>query len=398
MSKILLAWEFGENWGHLTRDLPVARRLRAAGHQVVCAAHDTRVAADVLEPASIPFVQAPTSRHIMRTTQPLVSHAEMLIASGYGERDTLRGLIGGWCGLFKLFDPNVVMIDYAPTALLAARILGVPTVLTGSGFELPPHASPLPSFRPWEVPTQERLQLAEELALLSINAVLAHYHTRPLAQFAELFQGEHTLLTTFPELDHYGARSGQTYTGPIYEMPRAHPAKWHEEGNKPRIFAYLRPWTPGVEDLLSALRESGANVICAFPGASPSLIQRFQTPFLNIFPAAVSIEPLLPAADLVIGYGSGIVAIALLAGIPLLVVPRSAEQFLTALRVEALGAGLALKGHPTQANYASALNTLLAEPRFRTAAKQFANKYAGFNPEQAVNRIVDAIEDLIPAG
>ncbi len=59
MSKILLAWESGENWGHLTRDVPVARALRARGHQVVGAVCDTRVAGEILGPAGIPFVQAP---------------------------------------------------------------------------------------------------------------------------------------------------------------------------------------------------------------------------------------------------------------------------------------------------------------------------------------------------
>lgn len=396
MSNILLAWEFGENWGHLSRDLPVARQLRVAGHQVLCAVYDTRIAAEILGPAAIPFVQAPLSRRIARTTKPIEGYAEMLIVGGYGERDTLRGLISGWLGLFELFTPDVVVIDYAPTALLAARIAGVPMVLTGSGFELPPPSSPLPSFCTWQEPSVQRQLLAEEVALRNINHVLAHLRTKPLTQFADIFHGEHKILTTFPELDHYGARSEQIYAGPIYEMSHTQPVGWNEAGTGPRIFAYLRPWVPHVEDLLHALELSGANVICAFPGVSATQMSRFHSPLMQIFPLAVSIEPLLSSADLVIGYGSGIVAVALLAGVPLLVIPRWSEQYLTAIRVEALGAGLFVREKPTQATYSSVITTLITQASFKAAAQRFAKKYEGFNAEQAVTRIVDTIQSVIP--
>lgn len=37
MSRILFAWELGENYGHLMRLAPVADKLRAAGHQLLFA-------------------------------------------------------------------------------------------------------------------------------------------------------------------------------------------------------------------------------------------------------------------------------------------------------------------------------------------------------------------------
>ena len=395
MSNILFAWEFGENWGHLSRDLPIARQLIAAGHKVLCVVQDTRIAAEILEPAGIPFVQAPMSRRILQTTKPIESYGEMLIIGGYGEHDTLRGLIEGWLGLFKLFIPDAVLIDYAPTALLAARIKGIPTVLTGSGFELPPQSKPLPSFNT-RASSKDTHLLGEGIALRNINHVLASFQAQPLSQFADIFHGEHKILTTFAELDHYGERNEQIYAGPIYEMPHARSAQWPEGNDVPRIFAYLRPWMPGIEDLLLALHSSGANVICAFPGATTAQIQRFQTSQLQIFPMAVSLTPLLPSVDLVIGYGSGTVATALLAGVPLLLVPRWSEQLLTALRVEALGAGLSVKGKPSQETFSSAINALLTDPGIQAAAKRFAKKYESFNIEQAVNGIVDTIYSVIP--
>lgn len=397
MSNILLAWEFGENWGHLTRDLPVLRRLLASGHQILCAVNDTRMATQILGPVGISFVQSPICRHNARATQPLASYAEMLIASGYGEQDVLHGLICGWLGLYDLFRPDVVIIDYAPTALLAARIQDIPTVLFGSGFDLPPPSSPMPSFRVAEKIPIERLLLAEDIVLRNINHILASFHVHPLSQCADIFQGKHKILATFPELDHYGPRSGQIYVGPIYDIPQANVAQWHKESGEARIFAYLRPWMPGVEELLLALQSIGANVICVFPGAHLSLTQRFKTPLMQIFSTPVSIGPLLSSSDLVIGYSSGLFASALLAGAPLLLIPRWTEQYLAAQRVIALGTGLMAQGKPTQIAYSSIINTLL-QPRFRVAAKCFAEKYASFDNEAAIIRIVDIIQGVAAQG
>lgn len=160
---------------------------------------------------------------------------------------------------------------------------------------------------------------------------------------------------------------------------------------RPRIFTYLRPWIPGIEDLLLALQATGTNVICAFPGAPAPLIQYFQTPFMHIFPAAVSIEPLLPTTDLVTGYGSGLVATSLLAGVPLLLVPYWSEHYLTAKRIETIGAGLVASQKNTQLSYSATISALLSNPKFRIAAQQFATKYNSFSNEKAVNEIIEVI-------
>ena len=395
MSNILVAWEFGENWGHLSRDVPVAVRLVAAGHNVLCAVADTRVAASMLATTRINFVQSPSPRRPARPPRPLANHAEIAMTGGYDDPDILRGLVGGWRGIIELFRPDALLIDYAPTALLAGRICGVPAVLAGSGFELPPPLSPLPSFRVWETVSESRLLEAEQTALRHVNQVLDECKAAPLQQFSDLFQGQRRILTTFAELDHFGARPTEEYVGPLFDLPRARRVQWHPGGSgEKRIFAYLRPWMPRVEDLLIALQGSGADVICTFPSAPPGLVQRYQSPRLRIFTQAVDLGPLLPTADLVIAYGSGTVAQALLAGIPLLLVPRWAEQYLSALRVEALGAGLVVRGKGPPPSYPALLERLQSDPQYRTAARRFATQYAGFNAAESVSRLASIIEGV----
>ncbi len=395
MSKILFAWEFGENWGHLSRDLSIARRLQETKHEVIFAVSDTKVATEVLGPAGIPFVQAPLSRRVVGISQPVASHAEMLIAAGYGEWETLHGLVSAWRGLFELVRPEVMVIDYAPTALLAARTQNIPVVLVGSGFELPPDLSPLPSFRTWENVPTKRLELAETLALRNTNAVLAGYSASPFARFAELFQSQHKILTTFAELDHYGPRPDQHYAGPVYDLPRARKVEWRAGLDGPRIFAYLRPWVPNVDALLGALGASGAQVVCAFPGATRAQLERSQAPGLRILPEAVALEYLLPTADLVIGYGAGTIASTLLAGVPMMLVPLHSEQYLSALRVETLGAGVVVRGKPSQATYAETISNALDRPALRDAAGSFAEKYRGFDPARTAALIATTVQSVL---
>lgn len=396
MSNILFVWELGENWGHLSRDLPVARRLRAAGHQVVFAVRNTVIARDILGPADIPFLQAPISRHLARPTQVLANHAEMLIAHGYGELESLRRLLMEWHDLFRLFLPDIMVLDYAPTALLAARSQNIRAVLTGNGFELPPRLSPIPSFRPWKNIPEQRLLLAEEVVLRNMNRILTDFQARPFARFADLFDAEHKILTTFEELDHYGERTGQIYTGPVYELPDARTAQWPETG-RPRIFAYLRPAAPNLASLLQALAATNADVICSLPGVDSSLLQRVRAANIRVFPTAVALENLLPTANLAVGYGSGFIATSLLSGVPLLLTPYLVEHFLSAQRVEALGAGLTVHADAATEGYAAVIATLLDNSRFQEAAKRFAEKYHDFDTERAADFIAGVIQNALSA-
>jgi Erythromycin biosynthesis protein CIII-like, C-terminal domain len=392
MARILIAWEFGENWGHLSRDLPVAKRLADAGHEVICAVADTRIGTQILDGSAIRYVQAPIVRRPIRAPKALISHAEILIEGGYDQPGILRGLIGAWLGLLDVYGADAVMIDYAPTALLAGRIRGVPAVLAGTGFELPPDTAPMPTFRVWETVSPERLLRAEEMVLRHVNQILDEGGAAPLRRLAEVFQGGTRILTTFPELDHFGERPEETYAGPVFSLPGASEVQWCPEASSGRIFAYLRPWMLRLEDLLRALKGSGADVICAFPGANATLVQRFQAPRMRIFARPVALEPLLPKADLVIAYGSGTVAASLLAGVPLLLLPRWAEQYLGARRVETLGAGIVVRAKERAPSYPALIETLLSDPKYRRAARSFAAKHADFRPARSVDRVVSAID------
>jgi UDP:flavonoid glycosyltransferase YjiC (YdhE family) len=83
---------------------------------------------------------------------------------------------------------------------------------------------------------------------------------------------------------------------------------------------------------------------------------------------------------------------ALRAGIPLLVMPQTVEQYSGARRVVALGAGTLMGKRRSEGDFTQALGRLLTDSRFRTAAAAFAAAHLGFTPASGVDSIVSAID------
>jgi UDP:flavonoid glycosyltransferase YjiC (YdhE family) len=399
--RVLFSWELGGNYGHLAATIPVARRLVAEGCEVLFALRDLRVAAEILAPAGLPFISAPVSSVAVRPES--VSYTDILLGSGLHDPLSFQGLMQGWSVLFELVRPDVVVVDHAPFALIESRVRGLPAVLIGSGFTVPPPVEPLPSIRLWEPIPLSKLQEVDAVALQAINAYLAQHGCSPLGRVCDLFRDHGVLLTTFPELDHYGSRADQVhYIGPATEQLAGSAMTW-KPSKGARIFAYLRPTVPGLRELLTCLEESGGQVICVMPRAGNDLCKHFEGTEVRMVPYPLAVDSLLKDADLVVSYGgAGMIATSLLAGRPMLLVPYTVEQYLGALRVKELGAGIVVAAHQAPCDFAQPLGQLLSAPAYREAAAQFAEGYREFDRNQAIAHatsvIIAALEGAGTAG
>jgi UDP:flavonoid glycosyltransferase YjiC (YdhE family) len=394
--RILFAWQLGANYGHLATDLPVAECLRRRGYDVSFVVADMRVAAEILSPPGFSFVPIPERIAPSVSPPPPASYAQIMHACGFGDHRDLSRLLDAWSALITHADVGVLVADHAPMAVLAAHLVDIPTVLIGSGFTIPPMVSPLPSIRPWEIIPSDRLQQVESIVLGNINAVIQRLGRPPFTRLAELFARPKSLLTTFPELDPYGAREDGTYIGPISSESNSKAVKWRS-GSQPRIFAYLRPTVPRIAAILTALEESDAQVIVAMPGASNELQQHFESTSITLLSHAVPLTPLLSDADVVVSYGgAGTIAQSLLAGVPMLLVPEHAEQYLSALQVANLGAGVLVGLKQEDKDIARALEQLLENPAYRESARRIAARYQSFNRDDAANTAASIIAQCLP--
>ena len=392
---VLYAWEFGANLGHIGTFLPVARQLRSRGTTVHWVVSQPHQAARLLPQAGFDWLQAPAIPELRREGWPL-NYADILLRFGYSNDIDLLGLVVAWRELLRLTDATLVLADHAPTAILAARTLGIPVMLFGSGFFVPPPVHPTPNMRPWTPVAGERLAANDQQALASINGVLQRYEKPPLDHIAQLFQVAEDSLLSFPELDHYPQRGPARYWGMLPAAVAADSA-W-PEASGPRVFAYLRPETPHVEAALQALHALAGCMLIYAPGLPGELMQRYAAPHVAFSPVPVDLNKVARQADAALTYASPAATVAfLMAGKPALMIPGHLEQFLFAKRVEEMGAGLIQNPERPAHDLPGMLRRVLFEPAFRANAGSFAAKYANFDQNAVITHIVARIEELADA-
>lgn len=392
MASILYAWEFGANLGHIGTFLPIARELRDRDATVHWAVTHPHQAARLLPKAGFGWLQAPAMAEQKRAGAPS-SYADILLRFGYADSTDLLGLVVAWRELLRLTGAKLVLADHAPTAILAARTLDIPVMLFGSGFFAPPPVHPTPNMRPWSPVAAEQLLATDQLALQSINAVLASYGRPPLDAIAQLFHVAEDSLLSFPELDHYPTRGPARYWGMLPAAVAAD-STWPAAPGA-RVFAYLRPETPHLEAALQALHGLQGSVLIYAPGLPPELIRRYAAPHLAFSLLPVDLNQVARQADAGLTYASPAATVAfLMAGKPVLMIPGHLEQFLFAKRVEGMGAGLIQNPEQPAHTLTSMLRQVLADPGFRANAGAFAAKYANFDQNAVMTHIVARIEEL----
>lgn len=393
MSRILLTWELGLNFGHLARLLPIATLLKNRGHTVLVAARDLETASRVLTPGDISFVQAPHASSPISSPQRLNGYADILLTQGWSDCELLSGLVTGWLTLFELFKPDCVVLDYSPAAGLAARFADLPALCVGNGFEIPPALNPLPPF--WRMGNAEHAMRSEGLAVANANSVAVSHHGPKLLGLCDLFHPHKSMLATFPELDHYGERASANYIGPLFAGGlKAKRVDWPDKERR-RIFACLRPDTSNLDTLLEGLVESEASIVCFAPGLPKDRLAKYSNPRIHFSTEFVDLKYLASDADLCISYGAeGTTISFLLAGVPQLLAPKHIEAYMAARRIEELSAGLVLGWRETKQKVLSSITKLFDEPVYKQQAKVFGSRHSAFEPARSVELVVNAVELL----
>ena len=392
MARILFAWEFGANLGHLLPLVPLALRLRSRGHRPVFVVSDVTRAEGGLGSHSLEYMQAPVW-HPRRPRPSVVpcSYSEILHHYGYLEAGGLLGMVKAWREIYRLVEPSVIVFEHAPTALLASRGFEAARVLFGVGFCSPPRVSPFPNFRSWEDVPRERLERSDERVLRTINSVLEKVGLRPLSALHELFEVDDDFLCTFPELDHYASRPNAKYEGPVFTRHEGTDPVWPEQGRK-RVYVYVRPDMRVFHPLAQHLSGAGHRVLWFAPGIDEDTIRRYQGRGLEFIRHPVRLSSIAAEAEAAVLYGGhGTVSAMLLAGVPIAMYPMHVEQALVTQKVAKLGAGVTAQPHVPAVDIAAALAPVLQDERYKESARAFAAKYAHFDPLQVVFRIARRI-------
>jgi UDP:flavonoid glycosyltransferase YjiC (YdhE family) len=259
--------------------------------------------------------------------------------------------------------------------------------VVGTGFCSPPRLAPMPTIRPWEDICIQRLELSEQRALDTANAVMRALGGEPLRYFHDLFDVEENILATLPELDHYGPRAGVPYWGPIFEANDGDEPQW-PAGDGGKVFVYLRPSSPHFEDLIGILRNQKQFLSLWFaPGVSKESLRAKESESLAFVTKPLKISSVVDHADLaILNAGHGTCAAMMLAGVPMLLSPKNSEQRMLARVIETRG--IAAEFRPGKTDELETWVWRLDETR-KSRAKRVGMRYENLRQVEVVATIID---------
>jgi UDP:flavonoid glycosyltransferase YjiC (YdhE family) len=394
--KVFYAWEIGEDLGHITSFLPLALELRRRGHDVITALRELPRAESIIGRHGFTMLQAPLWQGtLLNPPRPSISYAELLFFFGYLDASRLTAMIKAWTGLMSLIEPDMMIADHAPTALIAARVLGIPRATIGSGFDLPPATSPFANMRPWLNVSPERLMQSDQRVLRTINAAMEAFSAQPLQRLSDVFECSKHFLITLPELDPYPSRNAARYYGPILAPAKGETPEW-PQGCGPKVFAYLKPHYQQLEEVFAALAALECRTAAFIGGLSPHRLGKIKNSTTAVSHSPYDIERAASECDFGVCHaGHGTTCALLLKGKPLLLLPMQLEQYLTAKRVSETGAGVMVDGENPHNDFRAAASQIINNPDLARRAREFAQRYVGYSSSATVTRIANEHEEFV---
>jgi UDP:flavonoid glycosyltransferase YjiC (YdhE family) len=397
--RILFAWELGANYGHATKIAETADAIGPLADIVIAARSLDAIAttAPHLVPVTVqaPYADTPDGR------RPVVSYPDALGFCGWNEAETLAGLVRRWRALIAEVEPDMIVSQAAPTALLAARGGRSALAVLGSGYDAPPRAAPMPPFLPGM--TQEAAAEAEARTLEIAEAAMARVGGEAPAPFCHLFDVASFALVALPQTDHYGDRAAiepqhPPYLGQLYSADIGAERDWAGDGRH-RILAYLRPGSPGFAAAVQsfAARAGAWDVLLAAPGIGASLRDRLAAAGVRAVDGPLRLDRLMENADLMVSHASnGVVSAAVTAGIPQVLLPTQTEQTMCAHTLARQKLAVGASGRVDAAALTTLLDRALASAQLRASARAAAERVARETPADPAGAAAACLLAAVP--
>lgn len=367
MVRIFLATEADEGLGHVAPWSGFVAQALERGYEVHMAAPDVGLLyASIGKQHDIPLWSSPS---VVRSTQRQQNSAkavrswpELLVSLGYAQAHALLGAVSAWRSILMRVQPQVVVADYAPALLLAAKTLSIPSLEVGGGFCVPPMQPEFCNFPGISSNNRQAIQDADTQLTAAINACLAQFNMRGIASARDMQSWPVSRVVLSPaELDPYGPRHDVVYAGLLTPDVR-NPAVTLPNQPWPPIVGYLKANTPGLEILLDEIEQSGHDALIYVAGLHDTSLPRYRHVQLTEQPFALA-DALLQADFYVSNGGLHGLGQALESGCWPVVVPQQAEQIATARNLVQRAWGSLWLAKPAQ--NALRVNTELFTPRPR---------------------------------
>lgn len=372
--KAYLAWQLGAGRGHVTKLRLVAGELDRAGWAVKTGlshpefAHEMRWASDGHD--LLPRMGFRSKRRRELGGGAVVNFTEMLGDLGFDEPELLSEHVGAWKQAISAFAPDVVVAEFSPCAILAARVLGVPVVAMGVVFFLPDaHATSFPNFAD---PNGKALYQPEQL-LDTVNRVLAQHGGKPIERLPQVFEADIAAPSGIALCDPYRDAPGRSRYAVDVQIDG--PAS---SGPRDEVFAYLSLQDRADPDLLSALIKCDLPVRLFMPGVNEKLSDYLHEQGVKVEAMPITHKQIARRSRMMVNAANGgTLALGVRAGLPQVNIPRQNEQFYNAMQLAETGAGRPVTpGKLSDVDYAELFREVYFSEQMQAAALKLADDQA----------------------
>jgi hypothetical protein len=362
--------------------LPIEVALQR-GHQVFLAARELHRVGEVLGGLHITLLQAPFKQQVILADQAsFLSYTHLITKQCFSSAPELETYLKAWRTLFDEVQPDIVLFEHSPTALVAAHAYPFKKVLVGGGFWVPAATAvtthpflPFPT-TPQSAGVFERLCADDARLLAMINGALKQVSAGPMPNLDAIFaQADAKFLETWPVLDHFGERPTERYLGIAPTQTNVVP-QWPPSA-APKVFGYLQNF-PALEQLLRDLQYADVCALLLVRDLPQHLRQAYTGSSLRFVDQLVDLRQVVTEASWVVHHGNhSTMSTFLLAGVPQLVIPRHQEQLFCSLRL--VSAGCAAMAFQDQSAFSAAINAMQTNALMKRCAMQVASQCAPFD-------------------
>jgi hypothetical protein len=342
MASVILCSELGRGFGHLAKLADYAVELEAQGYSVKLVCSDLHDAHQIPEFFDIAIFQAPVFREASLELGvddvDYLNYSTILRRNGYRDIHTLAPLLRGWLHIQATLNADIVVADHAPTAILAAKLLKIPSIITGSGYCVPPLTTPLKSVQPWRDVPEAELTIEDQALLRVVNDTVVElgFGDVRLKNAKELFEESAQWIFSIPEMDHYGARDQPYVVRWTNSTPRLSPVWPRAQGDK--ILVNLHADSLYLHALLEQLQLSNLPVLAVIPEVSNGMMERYHNTNINLQREMVDLKQAVDQCNVFINDADHDIVYELMSyGVPSIFLPSRADQIMLAYQLSQQG-------------------------------------------------------------
>ena len=321
MPRALLAWEGGAGRGHVVTLKTVAEAVGDgfSFDAALCATtHKAELAGLCDAVVQGPWLPYSDSYRKAQGNPPASTWGEFMGDIGFRKPAQLRKSIHWWQQVMRDRNISLVIADFAPCALLAARGLGIASIAVGVGYSVPP--PDMESF-PVLLPRFSTRIYQEAEIVEMVNSVVVDFGVPKLDRLPQVYASSDQFAFTLDMLDPYGDKRSAPLLPPVADVA----TELASDGDE--VFIYFSTTEKSDPGLMEAIGDLGVPVRLFMPSIDAATAEHFIRRGIHVEQSPVPVDLLAKRTRLMVNAAQhGILCLALAAGLPQVSVPQHLEQ------------------------------------------------------------------------